>query len=262
MDEMEQLRRRVVELELELADLQEVLLDRTHQIRTHAVPIRGFLKALLEDKEGGLYSREDRAEFFHVMIESVDRITQLLEDPVEHDAERRWPIIFEMNWQHDVDLSEVVRNVFASTKRKADQHSLVLDFRPEHILLEADADKLDLLIRPIVTNAIEYSPDGGDIVVSAHIEPQSIGYPGGSVLVQFKSRSAGIVREDLCRIAGVDPAFTIRPRRKTPLMACAGFSDLDLTQRLIEVCGGHLWFVNTSEEKGLTCNLRLPLRQT
>src|SRR5205809_965224 len=103
MDETEDLRRRVVELELDLVSSHDALSDRMHVIRSHTVPLQSFLSTLLKNEDEGWYSREDRIEFFKIMIESVDRIKQLLEVPIEAEIGRRWPIAFVMNWQQDVD---------------------------------------------------------------------------------------------------------------------------------------------------------------
>jgi signal transduction histidine kinase len=261
MDESERLRRRVVELELDLEEARSDFSERMQEIRSHTVPLHTFLDALLKNEDEAWYDRDDRMEFFTVMIESVDRIKQLLDAPIESGNGRRWPFAFVMNWQPNVDLLELIRNIFGNCEPRKAKHELIFEFVPEHILIDADTDKLDLLIRPVVTNVIKNTPHGREISVSARIEPLSIGYPAGSVLVRFKNLGEGISKEDLCRIAGVDPAFTIRASTSPRPIVCPDFSDLSFTQRLIEVCGGHIWFVNNDEGEGFICNVRLPLKQ-
>ena len=66
MDELEQLRQRVQQLEKELAEARLLLSGELYPLRARSTTLKGFVHTLLNDEEEA-YTREDRREFYMIL---------------------------------------------------------------------------------------------------------------------------------------------------------------------------------------------------
>jgi CheY-like chemotaxis protein len=110
-----------------------------------------------------------------------------------------------------------------------------------------DRDRLNQVLTNLVSNAIRYTPEGGEIEVLA--------YPvEGAVRVDVRDTGIGISPEDLGRI------FERFYRADHPLVQEAGGSGLGLSiaKMFVEMHGGRLW-VESELGKGSAFTLVLPM---
>ena len=57
----------------------------------------------------------------------------------------------------------------------------------------------------MISNAIKYSPDGGEIRISGRLEPSSEEYPCGSLLMSVKDEGLGVSKDDLINLEKSSP---------------------------------------------------------
>ena len=66
-----------------------------------------------------------------------------------------------------IDLNQLIRELVAAARPLAEQRGLrvMADFDPELPLLEADEEKLDIIISNLLSNAMKFTPEGGTVRV-------------------------------------------------------------------------------------------------
>ena len=93
-----------------------------------------------------------------------------------------------------VDLVAVVRQIVAGRQGTTDLHQIRFEAKPGRLTGVWDANRLERVIENILSNAIKYSPDGGEIKVTVSRE-ESISGP--SAMITVSDQGLGISAEDL-----------------------------------------------------------------
>ncbi len=113
--------------------------------------------------------------------------------------------------------------------------------------ISGDGDRLAQVITNLISNAIKYTPEGGDVTVSTRATDSS-------VQVEVADSGIGIPRDDLPRIFErfyqVDKARG--PRRGSGL-------GLAIAREIIEAHGGSITVTSPGPGKGATFTVRLPI---
>jgi signal transduction histidine kinase len=251
MDEVEQLRQRIQELEAELAKVHEGNKAGVIELRRLLVPMKGFVRTLLDDEKEEWYTREDRREFYQIIEENVDRLKSLLKDvengsftPTSDSAG------LEMHWQ-DVDVRQVIESVVEIQRQRTDKHQLVIDFEPEQIVVESDPEKLTNILHNLINNAIKYSPIESEVRIIARLEPTDEVYPSGALLMAVQDQGIGLSQEKL---------QTVLRWNCRPVPGCGGIG-LMLVRCLTEAHHGTVWAESAGEGKGSTFSIRIPMKQ-
>ncbi|MCX7800453.1 MAG: ATP-binding protein [Fimbriimonadales bacterium] len=137
----------------------------SHELRTPLTAIKGFVSTLLMD-DG--FSAEERREFYQIMDQECDRLTRLIADLL-NTARIEAGESLKPNYTR-VDYRRLLEKVLAIQRQATSKHNLILDAPEELPSVIGDEDKLDQILTNLLNNAIKYSPNGGDIVLSARIE--------------------------------------------------------------------------------------------
>ena len=124
-----------------------------------------------------------------------------------------------------------------------------LDFPDEFPLVTGDERRLNQVFNNLVSNAIKYSPAGGDIVLKGYVHPNE-------VAVAVQDDGIGIPEHESHRIfqkfSRLDNALS-RQTEGTGL-------GLFLTRAIVEAHGGKIWFNSEGEGTGTTFTFSLPRR--
>ncbi len=114
-----------------------------------------------------------------------------------------------------------------------------------------DERRLTQVLNNLVSNAIKYSPDGGEIVLSGAIHPEH-------VTASVRDQGIGVPIRDQNRIFQKFSRLDNALSRKTEGTGLG----LYLSKAIIEAHGGRLWFQNNSENQpdapGTTFTFSLP----
>ena len=163
---------------------EEFVSVAAHELRTPLTTIKAFGQLLERDlrKVGAASPRAD--ELMSGLRGQIDRLAALVEDLL--DASRLGQQV-ELRRER-VDLVGLVRQVlrrFEHDPTRTSAHTLVID-APDEVIGEWDESRLEQLIVNLVSNALKYSPDGGEIclaigesdgVVEFQVSDQGIGIP-------------------------------------------------------------------------------------
>jgi CheY-like chemotaxis protein len=148
-----------------------------------------------------------------------------------------------------VDLRDVVRRVASAARFGVQSQLLVLkiELPGEPLVVHGDPTRLEQCVGNLLGNAAKYTPRGGTIVLSAHVE-------AGSAVIRVRDSGIGIAPEML------DQIFDLFTQADTSLARARGGLGIGLTlaRRLVELHGGVLTARSEGLGQGSEFEIRLP----
>ncbi|MEX6689797.1 CheR family methyltransferase [Danxiaibacter flavus] len=133
----------------------------SHELKTPVTSIKTYTEVLQELFEKA--KDMEKADLMHKLDEQVDRLTELIKALLDTTkiAEGQLPLIKER-----LDLNTVLSEEIHELTAVANKHHIV--FNPGKIKpVEIDRERINQVISNLVTNAIKYSPEGSEIVVTS-----------------------------------------------------------------------------------------------
>jgi len=229
----------------------------SHELRTPRTPMKGFVQVLLQDENEEWYDRETRREFYTIIDMNVDRLSRLINDLLNLSRiERRGVVGIEMNWEQNVGLRKLAKEVLETQRGRTDKHIFVIDFEPEEIELDADPDKIQTILQNFIANAIKYAPKGGEIRILGRLKPADADFPYSSVWIGVKDPGMGM---DLKRLKGMGMVFSDARPSGRPKANGTGIG-LFAIKKIITAHHG-VMTVDSELGKGSTFGIRLPLHR-
>jgi CheY-like chemotaxis protein len=148
-----------------------------------------------------------------------------------------------------VEIGEHLETAVRSLEQAHDGNVWVtVSTPPEPVFVSADPARLQQVFNNLLTNAVKYSPEGGEIRFSAEID-------GGAVMIRCRDQGMGMAPE---KIPEIFEPFT---QLDTPLhRENAGLGiGLALVKRLVEMHGGSVSAVSEGEGNGTEFRVTLPV---
>ena len=133
-----------------------------------------------------------------------------------------------------VDVNSLVREVVDRARASSDKHGLRVDLDQALPIINADPDRLIQVISNLISNAVKYSPDGGEVTVSTSAQD-------GQVHVAVKDQGVGIAPEFIDRLFGRYERFE---SNRTSQVVGTGLG-LAISRQIIELHGGRIWAEST-----------------
>ena len=217
----------------------------SHELKTPVAIIKGYAETLRRPQ-----ARRDPAlmkEMLGAIVEEADRLANLVDDLLDTSRLQADGLPFQD--VEEVDLSAVARHVVDRYRPQAQHHDLVLDFPSDFPTVEGDPRRLDQVLDNLVSNAIKYSPRGGQVRIAGQATP-------AEVTISVRDAGMGIPLEEQERI------FERFYRVESPdARAVSGTGlGLYLTRAIVRAHGGRIW-VESPPGRGATFYVVLP-RQT
>jgi len=222
-----------------VAFLREFIGTMTHDLKTPVSVIKTSVYLMSRSKESYKKERhqrkiEEQTELINKMIDDLLTASRL-EDIPDLDLE-------------PTDLNQLIDSVYDQLYSKAEHNGqmLTIDMTYDLPQIAIDADEIHRALLNLVENAVNYTPRGGSITVSSHIQ-------ASAVQITVKDTGIGIDEHDL-------PHIFDRFYRATNAREIDGGTGLGLaiTKRIIDLHGGEL-IVNSCIGEGTTITIRLPL---
>lgn len=218
-----------------------------HELRTPMTPIKGFITMLAQD-EFDSFSFEERKEYYQIIEQNVDRLGRLINDLLSVTRIERG-IAQQLFWE-EVDLVQLADSVCEVQRGMTDthRHPLIIDANPSPLFAVVGRDQIEQVLQNLVSNAIKYSPDGGEVRIILREEPET-----HTVLIGVKDQGTGIPESAKAKL------FT--PYRRIHNPKTAGVKGtgigLFLVKNLVEAHRGTIW-VESELGKGSTFWFRIP----
>jgi two-component system phosphate regulon sensor histidine kinase PhoR len=204
----------------------------SHELRTPLTAIRGYVEALLDEPETSERSRQ----FLDVIGRHSLRMERLVTDLLRLarlDANQEPADIAVCDVEQILSTVAADLEPAASAKQQRIQVSVDGAVRQAR----ADAAKLHDIVRNLVENAVNYSPDGTDIQVV--VTPAD-----GRVRLEVLDAGPGIPQDDLTRV--FERFYRVDKSRARPGAGGTGLG-LAIVKHLVEVHGGDVRAENRPE---------------
>ncbi|AMO31549.1 cell wall metabolism sensor histidine kinase WalK [Lysinibacillus sp. fkY74-1] len=222
-------------------DRREFVSNVSHELRTPLTTMRSYLEALAD----GAWKDENIAPtFLNVTQTETERMIRLVNDLLQ--LSRMDSSDYELNKDIVLFNSFFNRIIDRFEMSKSDKVQFARLFPETSFYVEIDTDKVTQVIDNIISNAIKYSPDGGNI---------RFGFTGqGDMLkVMISDDGMGIPKENVGRI--FDRFYRV-DRARARSMGGTGLG-LAIAREMIEAHGGKIW-AESEEGQGTTIFFTLP----
>ena len=143
-----------------------------------------------------------------------------------------------------MDLVDLLQAIITEQQATTTQHHLDLE-APKPVEGRWDRDRLHQLFSNLVTNAIKYSPEGGEVCVQVHLTPQD-------VIVSVADHGIGMTPEQ--RAVLFQPFVRLD---QANAVAGSGLG-LYISKAIVEAHGGRIW-VESEVGQGSRFSVALPL---
>ena len=215
----------------ELDDLKTDFLAKiTHDLRNPLGAVMGYAEVMLLGIRGPVSSEQQKC--LKLMISNADYLSELINnilDVTKLEAGR-------MEYARtNCDLSGVVEPVVELMKVKADEYgvALVHDVPADFPQAEADPQALRRVLMNLVSNALKFTPQGGQVRVSASVES------GGGLRMTVHDSGIGIPREKLPLL--FSKFAQVHDRRDLPRQVRGTGLGLAICKEIVEGHGGRIW---------------------
>lgn len=214
---------------LELDQLKSAFMHNlAHELSTPLTPLAGYLRILQSDKIGPLSDQQKR--IVDAMIHSVARLTRIVDNLADFASLQagQAPI-----------LSAAVEPDELADAVVAEQRSAIKDARL-HVAVArsgqgpvvADPRKLRQALAALVSNAVKFSPHGGEVLVEVTREPGKLRYA-------VYDQGPGIRSGEAERI--FEPLYHASTRGSDDARPPGSGLGLPVARRIAEAHGGRVW---------------------
>jgi two-component system, OmpR family, sensor histidine kinase VicK len=229
--------------EQEKIDLErrEFVANVSHELRTPLTTMRSYLDALAE---GAWEDKEIAPAFLDVTQNETERMIRLVNDLLQLSKMDSTDYRFNREWIDFIRFFHQIIDRFEMTKQ---QNVMFKRFLPEGpVFVEIDKDKLTQVLDNIISNALKYSPEGGQITFKVEVKEDIM-------QVSVADQGMGIPKANLEKIF---ERFYRVDKARTRQMGGTGLG-LAIAKEMITAHGGDIW-ASSVEGKGSTIYFTLP----
>lgn len=231
-----------------LADLNRIkdvfLSTASHELKTPLTSVIAYAE-ILDDHDGRL-SRDQARDFVGRLRTEAYRLMSLIEDILDLSRLESGKLALK---PRPTDVREVLRAGAETSRSLARKFGVELELQPGDELphLELDEVKIRQVVVNLLVNAVKFSPRGGTVQVSAHIDD-------GYVRLEVRDDGPGVAPEMATHIFEL---FGQALGPETEGRSGVGIG-LHLVKRISELHGGHVG-VDSRAGQGSTFWVRLPI---
>ncbi len=224
----------------------------SHELRTPLTAIKGYTEVLLSGMVGELPPTFE--QFLGVVRENTQRMISLTDNLISVAEIEKGRV--GLHYQN-VDMAVLVRELVTRYRERIEERMLTvdLDLPTEPLLVEADPNRLRLILDNLLSNAIKFTYPDGRITVGCRPIYGTLGQPT-YFSIWVSDTGIGIPLEEQ---AAIWQRFY---RVESPLSLEAGGLGIGLTitKALVEAHAGRVW-VDSTPGRGSTFTVLLPIKR-
>ncbi len=220
---------------------QELIGDISHELRTPLTTIKGFLEGILD---GVL---ESNPETFNQIYNEADRLQKLVDDLQEISRVEAGTVPLDLK---TLNLADQVKTVTQRLQPQFEEKGVALKVAVPSNLPDvlADQDRITQILINLVGNALQYTPSGGQVSVSAN---KTV----GNIQISIQDTGVGIPPEHLPHV--FTRFYRVDKSRSRP----GGGSGIGLTiaKHFVEAHNGRIWAESPGSGLGTTFTFQIPI---
>jgi len=161
----------------------------SHELRTPLTSIKAYAATILRDPN---MPEQTQREFLTVINEESDLLKNLIEGLLEISRIESGTVRFS---REPVNIASVIDQVLSALQYLADKKNIQLttDIGDELGQLQGDEGKIQSMVMNLVNNAIKFTPEHGQVSISARREDQEL-------VIRVRDTGMGIPKEALPKI--------------------------------------------------------------
>jgi len=213
----------------------------SHELKTPLTSIKGFAETLLD---GAQDVPEIREQFLRIIHDESERMQTLVEDLLELSR------LEQDNYQLEtaiVDVTSLVRETAALLHRRAEEKEMTIHIETEdEVFIRADLNRLRQVVVNLVANALNYTPNGGNVWIQLEDGEES-------VQLIIKDDGIGIHPKETQRIF---ERFYRVDKARSRNSGGTGLG-LAIVKHIVDLHHGEIE-IESAEQQGTTFTIRLP----
>jgi PAS domain S-box-containing protein len=210
----------------------------SHEFRTALTGIQGMSELI----NGGEMKPAEVHEYSGYIFQEAERVNRLITDMLDLDRLEAGKMKLQMS---PMDLNAVFEGVAVRSSVVSSKHRIRTELEANLPMVMGDSDRLIQVITNLVSNAIKYSPEGGEVLMSTH-------FANGAVDVSIRDHGVGIPADFVGRLFGRFERY-----EKTPSKVIGTGLGLAIARQIIEMHGGKIW-VESAEGSGSVFHFAIP----
>lgn len=179
----------------------EFVANVSHELKTPIAAVQGFAETLMA---GAIHDPETAGAFLQIIYDESHRLNRLIGDLLELSKmeSKTIPLSFS-----PIDVRSFVDKVVSMMQAEADKKQITLHVEGEEgLYIEADEDRLQQILFNLLSNGINYTPEGGRVSIAIEAVGSSEGGHDeessniDKVRLTIQDTGIGIPKKDLPRI--------------------------------------------------------------
>jgi PAS domain S-box-containing protein len=216
----------------------------SHELRSPMTVITGAINTALTEAES--LSPEETRQLLKDASLEAELLSNILGNLLELSRVQADRLVLHAE---AIDVKRVIQDAVEGIKRQSSRHQFVIKLPRKLPPIYADPLRLERILYNLLENAVKYSPQGGEIRVSAKQQKEHL-------VIGVKDQGVGISPSDQAKLFA--PFQRLEEFR--PEGARGAGLGLLVCRRLVEAHGGKIW-VESKPGRGSTFFFTLPLNQ-
>lgn len=171
----------------------EFVANVSHELKTPVAAVKGFSETLLG---GGVKDEETARSFLQIIYDESERLNRLISDILDLSKIESKASPMDYAPVHLASFCASIMDTMTTVakKKRITLHSNI----PEELFAEADEDKLRQILINLLSNAVNYTQDGGKVELNIQDDQNAEGLE--KVLIKVSDTGIGIPKKDQPRI--------------------------------------------------------------
>jgi len=239
-----------IKLEQTFKELQKLNTDKdrllsilAHDLKNPFNSILGFLNLLSDNLRE--YDINQIEEYLNIINNASQNTYNLLENILTWVKTYSGKIPFE---PQKLNFGSLCLDIVEGMMLIADKKNITINYLPkEQIIISADKNMLETILRNLISNSIKFTEEGGQIEINTEKN-------GSNYTINVSDNGIGMTPDAIKKIFDISQTYTTRGTAKEE---GTGFGLL-LCQEFIKINGGEIW-IESKLGKGSNLKFTLPL---
>lgn len=230
--------RDITEIKKLSAQKDEFLAIASHELKTPLTSVKAYGQVLQT-----IFQRKDDADAVMALLrmdKQINKLTGLINDLLDVTRIQSGKIQFNNEL---FDITTLTEEIAENLQLTTEKHTLKKDLEEKTILF-GDRERIGQVLTNLITNAIKYSPAGGDVLISLRKEKDGI-------LLSVKDSGLGIPKDMHTKV--FEQFYRVNHKHTIGGMGIGLYISAEIVQR----SGGKIW-VESTEGAGATFFVYLP----